>query len=964
MTATPDVPAAGASTSGPDASGPDASAPGSPAPDRGWAPVRRRPRSVAPWTRTRLRSAPGAAVALMLLVAVTVLLAAGFPRAYDRYQDSALDKALAGTPLSARAVEGRLSYGGPGQRPLQDADSSAPAALLRTRDGIAPAITPPLRVRPVDVSYGLHSTGINDRLDDPWLPRPEDLAPVLTLDWQADLAAQVRMVSGRLPQGPPGDWPGPTPVLRFGTAPPLALEVAVSAGTATIMHLKTGSVLHLSPDFGRRAVLTVVGVYQPLQPGAAFWQGEPRLRQPTFDVHVPLTQDRLRQWHMEAVVGAGANPYLADLGGIEEYWWFPVAAGQLHAYEIPAAQSELSALTTGADSGQANGTPGIPQGVELSSSLPIGLAAFSAHSGALDPVLTVGGAGAAGVAGAVLLMAAGLAADRREEELRLLRARGAGLTGLGLRLLAETGCCVLLGGGLGLAGALLLFPGPRWQAPVAAAAAPALLTLLAVPLRALARHRRIRAAGRAEDVTTARPSRRRTVLEVSVLVVAAAAGFGVRRQGLPAGDGPNLLLSAAPVLLGLAGALLLMRVYPWPLRAVARPTARRGGAVAFLGLARAGRASATASVLPLLAMLLALTVGVFGSELLSDVGTARAQAALLQVGADARVDGAQGPLPAALVAAVRRSPGVRTVQPVLRGTVPISVTGTAADLYGVDPAGYAAMSRPAGEGFDPARLAYAGTGPIPVLASPDVAQVLGGAPFPVQDEFGTFEVRVVGTLAGTPAGRSSFVLAPAAALTALPRPQQGADAPTTLLIDGPVDGAALRAVVDRTSGPSLTDVQVRAELLAQLGTDPLQTGAARLYLASVLAAALLCVVAVLLALLQAAPGRSALLARLRTMGLTPRQGYALILVEALPQVLAGVLAGTALGAASIPLLSPAVDLSALVGATVDSGLQAEPLPLLLPGAALLLLTVGVVSAEAAVLGRRQIGTELRAGDRR
>jgi putative ABC transport system permease protein len=124
------------------------------------------------------------------------------------------------------------------------------------------------------------------------------------------------------------------------------------------------------------------------------------------------------------------------------------------------------------------------------------------------------------------------------------------------------------------------------------------------------------------------------------------------------------------------------------------------------------------------------------------------------------------------------------------------------------------------------------------------------------------------------------------------------------------------------------------------------------------------VVAVLLALLQAAPGRSALLARLRTMGLTPRQGYALILVEALPQVLAGVLAGTALGAASIPLLSPAVDLSALVGATVDSGLQAEPLPLLLPGAALLLLTVGVVSAEAAVLGRRQIGTELRAGDRR
>lgn len=39
----------------------------------------------APWVRTRLRTAPGAAWALALLVALTACLAAAFPRALDRY---------------------------------------------------------------------------------------------------------------------------------------------------------------------------------------------------------------------------------------------------------------------------------------------------------------------------------------------------------------------------------------------------------------------------------------------------------------------------------------------------------------------------------------------------------------------------------------------------------------------------------------------------------------------------------------------------------------------------------------------------------------------------------------------------------------------------------------------------------------------------------------------------------------
>ncbi len=54
-------------------------------------------RVAVPWVRTRLRAAPGAAVALALLVALTAFLAAAFPRALDRYEDEGLSRAVART---------------------------------------------------------------------------------------------------------------------------------------------------------------------------------------------------------------------------------------------------------------------------------------------------------------------------------------------------------------------------------------------------------------------------------------------------------------------------------------------------------------------------------------------------------------------------------------------------------------------------------------------------------------------------------------------------------------------------------------------------------------------------------------------------------------------------------------------------------------------------------------------------
>lgn len=100
------------------------------------------------------------------------------------------------------------------------------------------------------------------------------------------------------------------------------------------------------------------------------------------------------------------------------------------------------------------------------------------------------------------------------------------------------------------------------------------------------------------------------------------------------------------------------------------------------------------------------------------------------------------------------------------------------------------------------------------------------------------------------------------------------------------------------------------------------------------------------------------------MGLRPRDGIRLILTEALPQALTATLGGALVAAAAVALLGPAMDLSALVGSTVPTGLRLTAPPVLTQALGLAFLVTVAVLAEAAISGRRQITTELRAGDQR
>ncbi|MYR45015.1 FtsX-like permease family protein, partial [Streptomyces sp. SID5910] len=481
----------------------------------------------------------------------------------------------------------------------------------------------------------------------------------------------------------------------------------------------------------------------------------------------------------------------------------------------------------------------------------------------------------------------------------------------------------------------------------------------ALPLRAAAAHRTVQVHGARQDVASARPSRRRTVAELTAVVLAVAAVETLRRRG--AASSADDLVSLAPVLVGVIAALVLVRLYPLPLRRLARPAVRLRGAVGHLALARAGRTSVSA-VLPLLALLTALTTATFGGSVLTGVTDTRDRAALLTTGADARVEGT-GPLPSALADRVRRTPGVAGLTGVSisyeartsngRQTLPVA---------GVDPAAYAKLATRTDLGaFDAAELKQpAGEDePLRALASPAVAERFGTEPFRARMEDGTavmLRVSLVRDLTPAVSG-DEFLVVDRAGLSA------EAARPTVLLLTGDrIDGTALR----RATGDA-GSVLLRAQERARYVDSPLQSGAERVYTAAVAAGAGYAVLALLLSLLRAAPERAALLARLRTMGLTRSQGRRLLVLESLPQAALAAAGGALTGWAAVRLLSPGIDVTAIALATASSppgrtGLRTDPWSLAVPTAGVLVVAVGAAAVQAWWSGRRGSVKELRAGD--
>ncbi|MFI7287010.1 ABC transporter permease [Streptomyces anulatus] len=951
--------------------------------------------ATAPWIRTRLRTAPGAAAALAVLVLVTAFLAAAFPRAVDAYETKGLRHDI----LTADAGRSTLEVARPQPglelpQAQRDAEARSPE-LARVGADLLKALPAPLHADTSSVAYGVRTTKPT-LADEPWLPRPDALPPRLSYVAQSGLKKHATLASGAWPTTP-----------QEVTSDSREVQGAVTEETAAELKVKVGATVELLTAAQEPITVTITGIVAPRDPRGSYWSADPLLRTPSL-VPDPESPWPVYYWAGTVLLAEDAGPALLSTAAEPVLFWrIPPDPAGLTGPDGARLTSVIASLESGPGLLKVRETAG--DTAVFATGLGHIVEANARMRDAISPVIAVAALGIGSVAAVVLLMTGALIGARRRSELALMRSRGGSLRGIGGRLLAETAVTVLPASALGLLLAVLFVGEGRWWPGALAAAGVGLLVCVALPLRTTLQHIRPTLHGAREDMVSARPSRRRTVAELTMLMLAVGAVTALRRRGTSSEGGTDLLVSAAPVLVALIAALVLVRLYPLPLRLATRPMARLRGAIGFLSLARAGRSSA-GGALPLLALLLALATAAFGGSVIAGIGDARDDAALASVGADARISGVseRATLPDDLVRTVRDLDGVRGAAPLRiehsvalpeamagdggangdgagtddAGTDTSTGTGSgsaedvgAAALVGVDPARYAELSRATGLPAFPAALLKA-TGPsaplpegtksgpervLPAIASPAVAARLGKEPHAIDTLSGNFKVQVVGTVPRVASvSTTNFLIVNSAALEQ--------KTPTTLLLTGAPDPGKLHAAVEG-SGKEYA-VHLRSEERARYVNTPMQAGAERIYLAAVAAGAGYALLAVLLSLLQTAPERRTLLARLRTMGLTTGQGRRLLAFEATPQALLAAGGGLFTGWATIALLSPGVDLVPLALAGV-AGSDTSPVMLRTDLWSLGLPAAGVVALAAAVAGvqawwasRRGSITELRAGDSR
>jgi hypothetical protein len=146
-------------------------------------------------------------------------------------------------------------------------------------------------------------------------------------------------------------------------------------------------------------------------------------------------------------------------------------------------------------------------------------------------------------------------------------------------------------------------------------------------------------------------------------------------------------------------------------------------------------------------------------------------------------------------------------------------------------------------------------------------------------------------------------------------------------------------------------------VLASLGRSPLQHGAALLVTLTIAASAAFGLFIVMLGLALGAAERELTLARLAVMG--HERAAWLVMAEALPAVIAAIAAGAACAVALPRAIGSSIDLSVFTGSSTPVLFQPDATAFGLPAAAIAVLAVAVLAAQAAALRRRSVTGLLR-----
>jgi putative ABC transport system permease protein len=907
-----------------------------------------------------------ACLALALLVLASAFVCVAAARGSQSVGSQALRGALAKLTPYDKTVVGTTSYDNlfrpsmPGtEQALDGITNTLRQNLLRARLPLAPDGAD---WSGQNTSYFVVKAGGHHAYDGFMKPQAQ-------LAYRSDLSAHARLLAGHLPGA--GQ--------RAGDAHGPVFQVAVTAATARRFGLRPGSQMTLQASapssLGPGTVLDVTGIVRPLQPGSAFWSVDANLATPDQNP----SHDGVPIWLGAVLISSRELPLLdaTQTAPMQLNWGFPLTVAQLTAAQGGMLSQEVSPASM-ASLGVISQDP--PQQVQLDAGIGGVLAGFAGQSAAVAGVLGLLVVSLAAIGLVVVLLGALLLADQRGGEFALMRARGAGSWQLAALALRATALIAIPAAVVGAAAAVAVTPGASGAVPWLLAGLTLGTALIGFPAIVVARQRRAgrlaagAGSGRSHGARTLvrRSGARRLTAELTAVAVAAAGLAVARQQGVPAA-GSDLLASAAPVLVAIPAAIVAMRVCPLFARWLLRLAGLRRGAVAYVGLARAARASA-AAVLPVFALVLVLGIVAFGGMVHAAVSRGETDASWQQVGADASINtqNASPGLTPATVRAISAVPGVQHAAAVTV-TTGLQVNGSQFTVVIVSPRQYAALAAtahgpafPAGKLTRSERSGGAGGGLgqplVPALATRSAIAALGETTdsIAVGNIGQRIGIKVVGPVAlgpgishggATPGG---IVVLPRWALHQPP-------APNLMLLTGShLDSARLLTLTRRLLPGA--QVALRAQVAATLARAPLTHATYVAYAVGASVAAGFGLLVLLITLLSDAAARERTLARMAAMGLSPAQGRWLLMAETLPEIVLVVLAGSACAWGLALIVGPDLNLAPFTGSA--AGVPVRPVPVVLAATAAGLLVVAMVTltGQAIVVGRRGVARALRIGD--
>jgi putative ABC transport system permease protein len=962
----------------------------------------------------RLRDGPAVSLGLALAIGATAFVFAIAPRLLDRSATGILRTQVAALAVDVRSpaiIEEQRLSGSPGQ-PLAGIDEEGAALAARVPAGVT-AIAP-RRDLVVDT------------------PRWSVVSQVpsqstIRLRIQPGSEAHLRITAGRPPGGASRTIPVP-PGVQLGQAGPGTESPGGSAGIAVVegilpeaaartLGLQVGDVVIGTVDrtdrFGARASgavgVEVVGTYVVLDRADEWWFSDPS----AFDVVVRNVGNNDSFNDATALLSPDAYPALYDATAAGRVpfrltWRWAVVPATLDAGQLGATIDALRRLETA--------FPSVPvvQGPQLLPALRDGLLAYlrehATRWSAASAVIEIVAVGPVIVALLALAFVALLAARRRRFALALAAGRGASAWQVAASAAGEGLAVGLPAVAVAVAAAVGAVPdgSVALSAALAVGVAVAVAGFLVVASLPAARGGPPLAGSR--EVGIRRTSARRLALEGLLVVLAlggalllrarggvlvdpaggaiggasaaggaagaaatgGAASVGAAATGLPTST-LDLFIMAVPALLGAAGGLVAIRLYPLPMRLLARLAGARRDLVPALALRRATRGTGGGSVLAVL--LATATVATFAGATLVHLDRVADAAGWQTVGAPFRlVAGASAAggtksgtivaLPAGLDPATL--PGVTVAAPYYGGAVSLFPQTTRVEFLAVDGPAYGQLGAgtPADPGLPPAFLATSPSsagGPIPAIVSPNLP-IGPAAPRPgdrfqatILSRARDFVVVEVRPIFPSIEPGADFFVAPLAALDA----SVVGDVPATgAFLLAPEDAAAGLRRAAAAAGPGLA-IESRAEVSAALAGSPFIGAVTGGVEAAAILAALYAALAVTAALALSGAARADEVGQLRTLGLTRRSVLGLAAVEHGPTVVAAFVAGTALGLGIFLLLRPALGLADLAGSGVDVPLAIEPALLGLILAGMTAISVLGIGLAALLQGRAALALAIR-----